>query len=308
MAVLRARVRRSSGDVREPSTMGEATATVVGCAAILAHLLFYALPAARLTYANGLFDGMTRAWFFPGGAVEFLRRNPLPARLFHMYPWGGYLMYHLPERPVFIDPRAQTLYPAAFFRESVTAEYAGPQWGEILDRYQVSLVLWPSGRATDPLHRILFQDLSSSPDWQRIYDDEHSTVFAHRERGRAWIEKYRAFELEYPDTPGAQLFLANAYLDADQFGAARTRMRDAVRRFPSADLSARRTEQRLLAAARSSGSPEAWFGVGFCRDVRDQRADATAAYRTALQGGLTGPQASYAREAIARAANAPAAR
>jgi len=70
------------------------------------------------TYADGLFEGMVREWVFPRGAVEFLERNPLPGRLFHVYAWGGYLLYRLPDRPVFIDGRAHTVYPAEFFREA----------------------------------------------------------------------------------------------------------------------------------------------------------------------------------------------
>jgi hypothetical protein len=52
---------------------------------------------------------MTYATLFPKDAVEFLRTKTLPARIYNVYDWGGYLQYWLPERKVFIDGRANTV-------------------------------------------------------------------------------------------------------------------------------------------------------------------------------------------------------
>jgi len=282
-----------------------ATAVVALCLALLAAVIPRWIAEARQTYADGLFEGMVREWVFPRGAVEFLERNPLPGRLFHVYAWGGYLLYRLPDRPVFIDPRAHTVYPGEFFHEARTVESGEPEWSDVLDRHEVALVVWPSAGFAGELYGRLLAQLAASPSWQRVYDDNHSAVFAHLQRGRAWIDAYRAFRLAYPDNAGAQLFLANAYLDANEFERARVQMREVLRRFPGAAASIRRTEERLLGGAGSSGSPDAWFGVGFSREVRGDGARAVEAYRTALERGLSGPAADYARDALPRLEPAP---
>src|SRR5207245_5766861 len=70
-----------------------AAIALVGTAGVARECVASALPVLE----DGLFEGMITASFFPRDAVEFLRRNPLPARLYNLYNWGGYLMYMLPE-------------------------------------------------------------------------------------------------------------------------------------------------------------------------------------------------------------------
>src|SRR5439155_10814428 len=52
--------------------------------------------------------------------------------------------YRLPDRPVFIDPRAHTVYPGEFFHEARKVESGEPEWSDVLDRHEVALVVWPS--------------------------------------------------------------------------------------------------------------------------------------------------------------------
>src|SRR5204863_33846 len=86
-------------------SVAELGGAALACVAALAVLAVRLVPEARATLAAGVFEGLTDDAYFPHGAVEFLRQNPLPGRLFHLYTWGGYLMYWLPERKVFIDGR-----------------------------------------------------------------------------------------------------------------------------------------------------------------------------------------------------------
>src|SRR4030095_11000859 len=143
------------------------------------------------------------------GAVEFLNLNRLPGRLAHIYQWGGYLMFAAPERPVFIDGRGHTVSPGSFYLEYKKLEEAEPDWSAVLDRYEVSLVLWPSSGLAMGQFAFLLQELRRSPSWHAVYDDGQAAVFAHGERGREWIDAYAGLRLEYPDTLPAQLFLAD---------------------------------------------------------------------------------------------------
>jgi len=282
--------------------------TVVALLALgaLGHVLLRSVPDAQAITARGLFPEMIRADFFPRAAVEFLRLNPMPGNLFHLYVWGGYLEWELPERKVFIDGRAQTVYPGTFWTEHSSAEYGYPGWNDVLDRHDVALVLWPTGFAGGR-HAVMRDELRRSPHWVCIYDDGHSGVFAHVERGREWIERFEAFSLAYPDVAKAQLFLVTAAFRANAFDRARLGLQAALRRYPETAAVAQQAEARLGNEARSTGRPGSLFGLAFYRDVRGDAPAAAEAYRLALERGLVDPQAAYAREALARLAQSGAA-
>jgi len=272
---------------------------------VLASVLARAVPEVRRMQAEGLFARMADSSFFPRAAVEFLHRNALAGRLFHRYAWGGYLMFHLPERKVFIDGRGHTVYPAEFYREDLAVEFASPAWSAVLDRYQVALVLWPSGgRAAADDRVALLRQLLQSASWRRIYDDGDAAIFAHVERGSAWIERYLAFRLLYPDVPRAQFFLAIAYLDGHECERARHQLTDLLLRFPSDASIVREAEEHALAKARSDDLPAAWFAVGLFREVLGDGPGAVQSYATAVERGIPEPDAGCARAAIERLAAA----
>jgi hypothetical protein len=156
-----------------------------------------------VTFADGLFAGTIEASFFPQGAAEFLRRNALPARLYNLYNWGGYLMWSVPDRPVFIDGRAHAVYPPEFYRENLLVHFAGPGWEDVLERWGVDLVVWPGSEAAEdtPLADLV-EALDASVDWSLIYDDGQAAVFAHVTRGRAWIDAFEEETLVYPGGVG----------------------------------------------------------------------------------------------------------
>jgi len=300
LALLRSRA--ATGPAEAP-VRDRVRGTIVAILALgaLGNVLLRAVPDAQAIAARGLFPEMIRADFFPRDAVEFLRLNALPGRLFHLYVWGGYLEWELPERKVFIDGRAQTVYPGSFWTEHSAAEYGYPGWNDVLDRHEVALVLWPTGFAGGR-HAVMRDELRRSPKWVCIYDDGHSGVFAHVERGLAWIERFEAFSLLYPDVVKAQLFLVTAAFRASDFDRARLGLQAALRRFPETAAIAQQAEERLVAEARTTGFPGSLFGVGFYRDARGDGAAAAEAYRLALERGLVDPQAAYARGALERLA------
>ena len=208
-------------------------------------------------------------------------------------------VFNVPDRKVFIDGRAQTVYPARFYAEEQIAERGAPGWDQVLDRRGASLVLWPSSAAHGEHYAPMLQHLATSPQWVRVYDDGHSAVFAHVERASDWIERFRRSELVYPDVAGAQLFLANTYVNANQFARARAQIQATLSRFPETHDSIAKAEAAYLEAARSQNSAAAWFGLGFLRDAEGDGAGASTAFREALSRGLADPTAiAYAREAL----------
>ena len=274
------------------------TAAVLAAVAV-GHITWRAVPEVRRDFAPGLFEGMTRSFFFPEGAVEFLRLNPLPARLYHLYTWAGYLLYFDPDRQVFIDGRAHAVYPIDFWRESFRVEVGDPGWDAVLDKYQVNVVLWASGFAGGR-HKILLQHLAGSPSWVRVYDDGHSAVFAHVVRAADWVAAFQRFALRYPEKSGAQLFVYDSYLRAGDLGGAHAQLARVLTRYPDVRAKWQDATGRMREQARATGSAGAWFQVGFASEALGDRQGALDGYHQALELLVAEPYASYARAALNR--------
>lgn len=105
---------------------------------------------------------------FPQSAVTYLQATRPLGRLFNSYNWGGYLIWALPEYPVFIDGRTD-LYGDEFLELWVRIVRAEPGWAQVLDRYRVNVVLL---EPTWPLVRVL-----PLVGWREVYRDGQSVVF-----------------------------------------------------------------------------------------------------------------------------------
>jgi hypothetical protein len=104
----------------------------------------------------------------PVHAVAYLQEHALPREMFNSYNWGGYLMLHLPQYPVFIDGRTD-IY-GDFLFTYYEAMMAGDNWQQILDRYGIRFVLI---EAASPLALTLQQDTA----WQEAYRDDVAVIY-----------------------------------------------------------------------------------------------------------------------------------
>ncbi len=80
----------------------------------------------------------------PVRSVEYLQKRSPPGRLFNHYNWGGYLVWALPDYPVFIDGRTD-LYNDEIIEMWLQVVRAEAGWDEILDEWEVNLVLIEPG-------------------------------------------------------------------------------------------------------------------------------------------------------------------
>ncbi len=134
-------------------------------------LLVVILTGIGYEYATwGTREGFLQENDYPQQAVNLLAELPAEERLWNSYNWGGYLIWRLyPERQVFIDGRAD-LYGNAFFADYLAVWKLDSTWSDILDRYQIRIVLCE--RQT-PLATLL----TESPSWERLYADEQAALF-----------------------------------------------------------------------------------------------------------------------------------
>ena len=125
--------------------------------------------ALRQWPSGDLFASQAGMGDFPVGAVRYLQENPPPGPLFNEYRWGGYLIWHLPQVPVFIDGRAEVYYRRGVFDDYVRVHRFQPGWREVLDRYGIQTVLMENGMG-------VAQALSADPNWWAVYRDRQAVV------------------------------------------------------------------------------------------------------------------------------------
>jgi hypothetical protein len=126
-----------------------------------------ALAAILNPSAAALHQGVST--IYPEQALARLRQLPADARVLNQYEWGGYLMWNLPQLPLFIDGRTDI-----FVHEGVMQDYAQARSGEgaseVLDKYAIQYVLFPK---QGPLVYTLAHD----PHWKVSYEDANAMLF-----------------------------------------------------------------------------------------------------------------------------------
>jgi hypothetical protein len=119
-ARLHARLRPLATPFRPLPPTAAAALALLLCAGALASA--FGVPVAPDEHA------------YPTGAVAALRTGS--GTLLNEYDWGGYLIYRVPERKVFVDGRLFPFYPAVLtdYRDAVELR---PNWKDVLAKYDV---------------------------------------------------------------------------------------------------------------------------------------------------------------------------
>jgi hypothetical protein len=107
----------------------------------------------------------------PVDGAAYLRDHTLPGNLFNQFEWGGYLIYaNYPEQRVFIDGRPD-MYGPRIFNDYVTVAELLPGWRDILNRYDVGVILVDRDGP-------LAAELSRDPQWNQLFVGPVERVFA----------------------------------------------------------------------------------------------------------------------------------
>ena len=105
---------------------------------------------------------------YPVEAVSWIKNNLPERNLFSSYNWGGYLIWTLPEYPVFIDGRTD-LYGDKTINQWIQVVQADPGWNEVLDEWNVNTVLI---ERTWPINSVLAQS-----GWKLVYTDLLANIY-----------------------------------------------------------------------------------------------------------------------------------
>jgi hypothetical protein len=133
----------------------------------LAILVAFALLATGLVGAAWASSYPRLGWRpVPPGALAAVRACSGP--LFNRYNDGGYLIWFVPERRVFLDSR-QDPYPVPFLQEAVRADQGGP-YRPLFERYGIRCAILPA--ASKLLERL------RADRWRDLYLDDKWAVAA----------------------------------------------------------------------------------------------------------------------------------
>ena len=128
---------------------------------------FVAVAAKALPVLDPLLNQQQVARTEPVEASAYLRTHPALGRMLNSYNWGGYLIWALPEYPVFVDGRTD-LYDDDLLAQYLAAVRGEPNWREVLERWQIGVVLLEPNA---PLVTLLRQQ-----GWQTAAADELSVI------------------------------------------------------------------------------------------------------------------------------------
>lgn len=112
----------------------------------------------------------TERELFPVGAVEWIKDRDQPSKIFNDYNWGGYLIYNLPEMPVFVDGRTD-LYGDEILNDYLDLIFCKEKWEEALVKYEIGMLVIRSDSC--------LIDLAVSEGWKILYIDNNSTVLGN---------------------------------------------------------------------------------------------------------------------------------
>ena len=106
----------------------------------------------------------------PTGAVRFIRARHLQGNMFNSFDYGGYLMWALPEHPLFIDGRADVYDWTGVMAEDAAWSNLSTDPNKLLDKYAVSFCVVERNSSAAHI-------LSLLPLWKKVYEDGLSVIY-----------------------------------------------------------------------------------------------------------------------------------
>lgn len=163
---------------------------------------------------------------FPVAAVSFLRANPLTERVLNPYGWGGYFDWMLwPRYRVFMDGRANTVFPPDVYDQFLRATELRAGWEQILASHGVRLIVL--NQREEGYHR-RSSVLARRPDWVCIYVDDIAEIHLHRDVVTApMLLTWKAGAFWYPTE--ARLAMARREIEKGKLSEAERRLQPLFR-------------------------------------------------------------------------------
>lgn len=139
-------------------------------------VMFFFLPKIFILHNKIISQGSSlkaycEARKLPCNAIDFIKKEKPKGNMFNHYNLGGFLIWQLPEYPVFIDGRVPG---GEVYSEFETVMNLKEGWDKILEKYNVQWMIIPPNK--------LFEDfLTEEKIWEKIYSDETVVILKKNE-------------------------------------------------------------------------------------------------------------------------------
>ena len=128
-----------------------------------------AFSLSQLEYGVGITEHK-----FSFKATEFLRRNPIPGKMFNFFDIGGFLDWQLyPGALTFIDGRT---YNKQVFMEHQTVTGGMPGWERVVDKYGITYFVLKTMDSSGMILPIV-PLLANDPNWSLVFSDGLFVIF-----------------------------------------------------------------------------------------------------------------------------------
>jgi len=108
--------------------------------------------------------------------VDFVRTNKLRGPIFNNFDVGSFLIWRLPEEPVFIDGRPEA-YPADFIQKTYIPMQEDPAlWKKYSEQYNIQYVFWDYHDIT-PWSQQFIKAMLNNSAWPLVYRDDTILIF-----------------------------------------------------------------------------------------------------------------------------------
>jgi hypothetical protein len=157
----------------------------------------------QLYTSYSFLQGFSEQKYYPTQAISYLRTNVPEGNILAPYNWGGYLIWKLPEKKVFVDGRMPSWRWTApvgesdwAFKELQTISSGEGDLSTFLQKYHIDTVLWvkessPSTTKLDVFLSNLEKKVGRSTDnsqftlpvklehlgWKKIYQDSNTAIY-----------------------------------------------------------------------------------------------------------------------------------
>jgi len=170
------------------------------------------IPATFASDTGDTYGYGVKSNVFPDRALQFLNQNSISGKMFNSYAFGGYFIWHAPDRPVFIDGRYRRVYPPSFAGEFLEALLSPEAWARAEQKYGFDYAVL----SHDFLQQKFPGHLMVNPDWVIVYWDKTAVVMVKRNKAREELISKYAYQISRPTS------LDFSYLDKYvQTGAAK---------------------------------------------------------------------------------------
>jgi hypothetical protein len=109
---------------------------------------------------------------YPAGAVAYLQQHPATGPVLNEFNWGGYIIWNLPNQPVFIDTRTDVFEETGLLKNYMDL-VSLHQPVDTFHNSQFQYVFFPVAAT-------LTESLKRSPNWSIVYQDDIAIIFKRK--------------------------------------------------------------------------------------------------------------------------------